>query len=68
MAGHAAWLGAFVAQGLDEYLRYLQTGQPMVEYGHEAVGTAVRISRKNSFDRLLFTIEVVPSSTGAYDY
>ncbi|KIW42070.1 uncharacterized protein PV06_05654 [Exophiala oligosperma] len=31
MASHEAWLGPFVADGLAEYLRFLQTGQPMVE-------------------------------------
>ncbi|KIW20756.1 hypothetical protein PV08_01334 [Exophiala spinifera] len=57
MASHEAWLGAFVVQGLDEYLRFVQTGQPMVEYGYKVESGIVNIWRRDAFVRSLCTIE-----------
>lgn len=66
MASHEAWLGPFVADGLAEYLRFLQTGQPMVEYFmHQGSDRyAIYCQRHGSYVRSLCTIEVVSSGTG----
>ncbi|KAK7903634.1 hypothetical protein LTR67_001654 [Exophiala xenobiotica] len=62
MADHEPWLSPFISGALGEYLEYLHKGDSMVGWKSEVKGKTTQISRKETFEGNLRTIECPSSS------